>query len=37
MLNVRLPVWEIAVHLACGVHDGVFVLSFSPQDVLDEI
>ena len=30
---------EIAVHLAvaCDVYDGVFVLSFFPRDVLDEI
>ena len=41
MFNVRLAgVWETAVHLAVagGVFDGVFfVLSFFPQDVLDEI
>ena len=29
------PVWEIAVHLA--IAGDVFVLSFFPQDVLDEI
>ena len=31
--------WETAVHLAVagGVFDGVFVLSFFPLDVLDEI
>ena len=31
--------WEIAVQLAvaCDVYDDVFVLSFFPRDVLDEI
>ena len=39
MFNVR-PVWEMAVHRAVAgdVFDGVlFVLSFFPRDVLDEI
>ena len=39
LVTTYTPIWEIAVHLAVAgdVFDCVFVLSFFPRDVLDEI
>ena len=40
MLNVRLPVWKIAAHLAVACHvfiDVSLCCPFSPRDVLDGI